>query len=197
MIYLRLIKESFAFAFEALRVNKLRTILSLLGITIGILTIIAILTAVDALKGNVRASVDKLGTNAMFVDKWPILFGGDYPWWKFINRPLVTFSDFEKLKPRLQTAEALTFFIDAGNQTIKYKSNSVEGAYLTGASHEFDKVYSFEIESGRYFTEAESTNGRNLAIIGSVIADGLFKNENPLGKEIKVAGAKLQVIEVD
>ncbi|SMO69472.1 ABC transporter permease [Solitalea koreensis] len=196
MIYLRLIKESFAFAFEALRVNKLRTILSLLGITIGILTIIAILTAVDALKGNVRASVDKLGTNAMFIEKWPILFGKDYPWWKFINRPLVTYADFQKLKPRLQTAEASTFFIDVSNQTVKYKNNSVEGAYMTGATYEFDQVYAFEITNGRYFTEVEAKAGRNLAIIGAAIATGLFKNEDPIGKEIKVAGAKLVVIGV-
>lgn len=196
MIYLRLIKESFAFAFEALRTNKLRTFLSLLGITIGILTIISILTAVDALKRNVRASIDKLGSNTMVIEKWPMLFQDDYPWWKFINRKPVDEKDYNALMPRVKTVEAAAFYTVTGGKTIKYKSNTVEGAYMLGVTHDMDKVYTLEIEQGRYFTPGESQSGKALAILGHEIASGVFKNENPIGKEIKIGNFKATVIGV-
>src|SRR6188768_885733 len=86
-IFIKLFGESFLFAFEALRVNKLRTILSLLGITIGIFAIIAVFTAVDSMELKFKASIESLGENVLFVQKWPWTFGPDYPWWKYMNRP--------------------------------------------------------------------------------------------------------------
>ncbi|MCO4294798.1 ABC transporter permease [Solitalea sp. MAHUQ-68] len=196
MIYLRLIKESFAFAFEALRTNKLRTFLSLLGITIGILTIISILTAVDALKRNVRASVDKLGSNTLVIEKWPMLFQDDYPWWKFINRKPVDEKDYIALMPRVNTVEAAAFYTVTGGKTIKYKSNTAEGAYMLGVTYDMDKVYTLDIEQGRYFTQNEANSGKALAIIGHGIAEGIFKGEEPIGKTIKIGAMKAQVIGV-
>ncbi len=83
----RLIGESFWFAFDALRQNKLRTMLSLLGITIGIFTIISVFSAVDTLRNKLQSSVDKLGSNTIFVQKWPWVFSDNFPWWKYVNRP--------------------------------------------------------------------------------------------------------------
>ncbi|UKJ06100.1 ABC transporter permease [Solitalea lacus] len=196
MIYLRLIKESFAFAFEALRTNKLRTFLSLLGITIGILTIISILTAVDALKRNVKASVDKLGSNTMVIEKWPMLFQDDYPWWKFINRKPVDEKDYNALMPKVETVDAAAFYTVTSGKTIKYKSNTAEGAYMLGVTYDMDKVYTLNIEQGRYFTQNEVQSGRPLAILGHEIANGIFKGENPIGKTVKIGATKAQVIGV-
>src|SRR5438046_3471586 len=101
-LFLRLFKESFLFAMEALRVNKLRTLLSLLGITIGIFAIISVFTVTDALERKVRTDVASLGNNVIYVQKWPWVpeGGGEYPWWKYMNRPLPVFKEMTELNRR-------------------------------------------------------------------------------------------------
>ncbi|HXI00787.1 MAG TPA: ABC transporter permease [Sphingobacteriaceae bacterium] len=196
MIVLKLILESFNFAFQALRENKLRTVLSLLGITIGIMTIIGVFSAVDTLRNNLQSSVDKLGSNTIYIHKWPWGGGGDYPWWKYMNRPVAGIKDYEKLTNRMQGAEGISFEASMGNRTLKYKSQSIEGAQITAASHDYYKTWQFDLTDGRYFTEAESNGGSSIAIIGSTISEGLFPNENPIGKNITALGRKITVVGV-
>ncbi|MEO8795177.1 MAG: ABC transporter permease [Daejeonella sp.] len=196
MIFFKLLKESFNFASEALSQNKLRTILSLLGITIGIMTIIGVFSAVDTLRNNLQSSVEKLGSNTIYIQKWPWEFGGDYPWWKYLRRPNPELKDYEKLKDRIEGAEGVAFEVGIGNKVIKYKSNSVEGAQLSAASYDYYKTRIFDFDDGRYFTESESKAGSPVSIIGYSIAEGLFPNENPIGKTIKVLGRKVTVIGV-
>ncbi|MXV52207.1 FtsX-like permease family protein [Pedobacter sp. HMF7647] len=194
MIFLKLFAESFVFAFSALRENKLRTFLSLLGITIGIMTIIGVFSAVDTLRNNLQSSVDKLGSNTIYIQKWPWQFGGDYPWWKYMNRPEPKIRDFEKLQDRVEGADGVAFEIGIGDRLIKYKSNSVEGAQLAAASNDYYKTRIFNFQDGRYFTDGESRAGSPVTIIGSSIADGLFPNENGIGKIINVLGRKVTVV---
>ena len=196
MLVLKLLKESVSFALEALRQNKLRTTLSLLGITIGIMTIIGVFSAVDTLRNNLQSSVDKLGSNTIYIQKWPWVFGGDYPWWKYMNRPSPKIKDFEKLADRLEGAEGIAFEAWLGDRVVKYRSNSIEGAQISGASHDYYKTRMFNFEDGRYFTESESNAGSSVTIIGSAIAEGLFSDGVAVGKEIKVLGRKLKIIGV-
>lgn len=196
MIVFKLIRESFNFAFEALNNNKLRTILSLLGITIGIMTIIGVFSAVDTLRNNLQNSVDKLGSNTIYIQKWPWGGGGEYPWWKYMNRPNPSLRDFQKLSDRLDDAEGITYEAYMGNRTIKYKSNSVSGVQIGAASHDYYITWQFDLQDGRYFTESESRAGTPVAIIGYKVAEGLFPNENPVGKAIKVLGRNVRVIGV-
>ncbi|WP_199140719.1 ABC transporter permease [Pedobacter sp. ASV12] len=196
MMIFRLIGESFRFAWDALRQNKLRTALSLLGITIGIFLIIAVLTGVDTMRNKIQASVDKLGSNTLFVQKWPWLFGDNYPWWKYMNRPQPSLRDYESLKDRMEMAKGVCFETSASNRTIKYHSNSVEGASLNAASQEYDRTWNLEFQDGRYFTDNEGRNGSPVCVLGADIADGLFNGEEPLGKQIKVMGRRLTVVGV-
>ena len=85
---LNLIKESFLFALSSVSVNKLRTFLSLFGITIGIFAIISVYTVIDALESNVKNSIASLGENTLYIDKWEWIGGMDYPWWEYMKRPL-------------------------------------------------------------------------------------------------------------
>lgn len=196
MIFLKLFKESFNFAFAALRQNKLRTVLSLSGITIGIMTIIGVFSAVDTLRNNLQNSVEKLGGNTIYIQKWPWAFGGDYPWWKYLSRPNPSLKDFEKLRERLQTAEGVSYEVFLGSQVVKYRSNSVENAEMGATSHDYYKTTQFDFEDGRYFTEAESKGGSAVTILGHSIAAGLFPHENPIGKSIRILGRKVTVIGV-
>lgn len=196
MIVLKLILESFNFAFSSLKENKLRTFLSLIGITIGIMTIIGVFSAVDTLRNNLQSSVDKLGSNTVYIQKWPWEFGGDYQWWKYMNRPTPTLRDFEKVKERATNAEAVSYNVWAGNRTIKYKSNSVEGAQVSAVTHDYYRTWTFDLEDGRYFSEAESKVGSPIALIGFSLAQGLFPNQRAVGKIINVMGRKIKVIGV-
>lgn len=192
----RLIGESFRFAWDALRQNKLRTALSLLGITIGIFLIIAVLTGVDTMRNKIQASVDKLGSNTLFVQKWPWIFSDNFPWWKYVNRPEPSLRDYNSLKDRLEMAKGVCFETSASNRTIKYRSSSVEGANLNAASQEYDQTWNLEFQDGRYFTENESRSGSPVCVLGADIADGLFNGEEPLGKQIKVMGRRITVVGV-
>lgn len=198
MLFLKLFRESILFAFNALIVNKLRTFLSLLGISIGIFTIITVFTFVDYIEHSVQSSVQKLGNDVVYVQKWPWAFGGDYPWWKYFNRPNPSYRDYEALNRRAdpEKVKAMAFEIDISGKTIKYKSNSVEQVNITAASHDFADVRTMEFEKGRYFTFNESRSGRNYIIIGHNIAEGLFGTSEPIGKELKIMGRKMRVIGV-
>ena len=196
MIILRLISESFWFAADALRQNKLRTMLSLLGITIGIFTIISVFSAVDTLRNKLQESVDKLGSKTIFVQKWPWIFGDSYPWWKYINRPQPSIRDFEALRERLENVEGISFEASASNRTIKYRSNSVENVGLNAGSQDYDRTWNLDFQEGRYFTENEGQSGAPVVILGADIADGLFSGQEAVGKQIKVMGRRLTVVGV-
>lgn len=192
----RLIGESFRFAWDALRQNKLRTALSLLGITIGIFIIIAVSTGVDTMRDKIQSSVDKLGSNTLFVQKWPWVFSGNFPWWKYVNRPEPSLRDYNGLKDRMDMAVGVCYEVNASNRTIKYQSNSVDGANINAASHEYNKTWDLEFQDGRYFTASESQYGSPVCILGAEIAEGLFESDNPIGKQIKVMGRRVTVIGV-
>lgn len=194
-MFLSILKESFIFSLQSLLNNKVRTILSLLGITIGIVSIIGVFTAIDSLKNNIKGSIESLGTNVVFVQKWPWSFGEDYPWWKYMNRPVPSYKEMQSIQSRSQLAEA-TVIIATSNKTVKQASNSIENATITAATHDYYKVRNFELSEGRYFTDSESASGKNVCIIGSDIADVLFPNDYAVGKEIKLMGRKLTVLAV-
>ncbi len=195
MIFLGLFKESILFALTALTVNKLRTFLSLLGITIGIFAIITVFTVVDSLEQNLRKSVQSLGDDVVFIDKWPWTFEGNYPWWKYMNRPLPEYKELDDIIQKCNGAQAAAFLINS-RITIKYKNSSIENVTIVCASHQYDQVKNFEIADGRYFTDIESSSGRPVAIIGSVLAEALFLNQSPLGQTVKINGAKAIVVGV-
>lgn len=195
LIFLRIISESINFAFHALRVNKLRTVLSLTGITIGILTIISVFTVVDSLERQIRMSVSSLGNNVVYVQKMP--WGGDYKdYWKFIQRPEPNYRDYQNLKKQLNTSELVSYAY-AYSKTIKFDKNSVNNATIFPVTFEYNDLWDFEIQFGRYYSEFEYNSARPVGIIGFDIAEALFGNaELALGKKIKLQGRKIRVIGV-
>ncbi len=196
MIIFRLFKESFLFAMHALRVNRLRTFLSLLGVTIGILTIVAVFTVVDSLERNIRSSVESLGSNVVYVQKWPWGGGGgEYKWWKYFQRPEPDFYEMEKLQKRLTTVEDVAYLFGV-NQTLKYGLNSVESANVLCVSHDYNTIWKFEVSAGRYFSDLESARGRPVALLGHDVAEGLYGTADPIGRTFSVLGRKIRVIGV-
>lgn len=196
MLFLRLLGESLGFAVSALKENRTRTLLSLLGITIGIITIIGVFSAVDTLRSNLEGSVEKLGSRSVYIQKWPWGGGGEYPWWKYANRPNPEIKDYVSLKEKLSTASAVSLVSQRGGLTLKYLNNNVSGATVSAGTHEINQIQNIEIEEGRYFTETESSRGNNVGIIGATIAEGLFPQGQAIGKSIQMMGRRVTVIGV-
>ncbi len=194
MLFLRLTYESFRFAWHALRSNLLRTLLSLLGVTIGIFAIITVLTVVDSLEKNVKDSMAFLGSETVYVSKWPFIFSPNVPWWKYFNRPDITYAEYRHVDRYLTAAKALSIINSRGNNTLRNKSNSIQGVYIWGTSENYDQIGEIPFEDGRYFTPQEQESGRETAIIGYNIAETLFPGLNPLGKTFKVKGLNFVVI---
>jgi putative ABC transport system permease protein len=194
---LRLLLESFVFAFKSVIVNRLRTILSLLGITIGIFAIISVFTIFDSLEINIRESLAEAGENTIYIQKWPWApeDGEEYAWWQYWNRPVPKYREYLEIKERSQLAEVVSFHAFA-RRVLKYKNNSADNIVVWGATEEFEEVRDHEIGQGRFFTQFEFHSSVNLVVIGYNIADRLFQNDDPIGKQIKIRGHKAVVIGV-
>lgn len=193
MIFIRLLKESFEFAVQAIIVNKLRTILTLLGITIGIFSVISVFTVVDSLENKIESSIENLGSNVVYIQKWPWEFSMDFPWWKYVDRPVAKVKESDEIIKRSRLADAVTFMMST-NKKVQYESVISENTSVMGVMQDFDKTWAFSIDEGRYFTETELLNGRNVAILGPEIAKILFSTISPLNREIRIWGAKIEVI---
>ncbi len=194
-IYLRLLKESVLFALNALRVNKLRTFLSLLGITIGIFSIISVFTLVDTLEYNIRSSIKELGENVIFVQKWPWKFGPDYNWWDYLMRPEVSLDDQKFIEENSDLASASAYVLSF-QANLKQGSNSIEGAMVEASTEHYDEVRDIAIAKGRYFRKDEFIRGVPVAIIGSKVEEDLFSPFSGLDKFFKINGRKVQVVGV-
>jgi len=193
---IKIVYESIVQALQSLSGNKMRTFLSLLGIVIGIFCIIAVKSAVDSLQNSVISSFNELGSDVLYVDKQPWNEDPGQNWWKYTRRPNTSFTDYERIINRSNLADEAAFSIYTGGRTAKYKSNSVSNGFIMGASYEFNKIQSLDIEKGRYFTHTEYHNGTNKVILGYVMAEELFGNIEPVGKSIKLFGQKFQVVGV-
>ncbi len=197
-MFLGLIKESFQFATKALLVSKLRSALSLLGVSIGIFSIIFVLSVVDSMEADMKESFDMIGSDILFIQKWPMSpEEGDkeYAWWKYMRRRPPQMRDLEELKDRLPSASAMALQA-SGISTAEYKNNFLNEAYPMGVTYQYRETIAITIAQGRYFTVAECESGKNFAIIGATVKEQLFGAADALGKEISIGGLHVVVIGV-
>lgn len=195
LLYLRLLTESFAFAINALRNNKLRTLLSLLGVTIGIFSIIAVLAAVDSLDRKITSDLSGLDKNTIYLMKFS--FGpSDIPKWKREQFPNVKYDEYIYLKEAMNNTAQLGYQIFTKSENIKYDSKVVSDVNMVPVSYEFIDIQGLEFEKGRFYTESEANSGAKVIVIGNDIATNLFGDTNPIGKNVRVYGQRFTVIGV-
>ncbi|MCE7068326.1 ABC transporter permease [Dyadobacter sp. CY326] len=195
MKFLRQILESFRFAWQALKSNITRTILSLLGVTVGIFAIVAVFTIVDSLERSIKDSLSFIGDKVIYVQKWPWGFGGEYQWWKYFQWPEPTYAEYKFLYENLESASAVAVMDFRGSTTLKNGSNSIV-AQIQGVSYEYNQISDIPIQVGRYFIPLETNNARNVAVVGADIADALFPGQDPVGKVFKLSGNKFTIVGV-
>lgn len=190
--------SSFKIAMQELWKNKLRTFLSLFGVTIGIFCIIGVLATVNSLELNIQSEIKALGTNTIYIDKWDYGAGGgpDYPWWKYVKRPSPKYDELQQIKERTATAENAAFIINT-QSSVDVDQNSLNGVILYGITEEFPSIQPIEIEYGRFMTDAEFGLGANAAVIGNEIAEKLFGDaQRAVGKQVTAKGKKINVVGV-
>jgi putative ABC transport system permease protein len=192
---LEIIGSSFMMALQELWKNKLRTFLSLFGITIGIFCIIGVLATVNSLEQNIQNEVKSLGANTIYFDKWDYSAGGgpNYPWWKYVNRPVPKYHDMKFIKAGTPSARYVAF-ANQITDVVDYKGSQLSNVNIYSISDDFDDIQNFGINYGRFISEADFSRGNNVAIIGNEIAEKLFGTaEVATGKLIDIRGKRLIV----
>ncbi|WP_282788020.1 ABC transporter permease [Flavobacterium croceum] len=195
IVYIRLLKESFGFAMNALRNNKLRTFLSLLGVTIGIFSIIAVLAAVDSLDRKIKKDLSSLDSKTIFIFKYP--FGpSNVPRWKIEQFPEMNYEEYLYLKNNCTKTGTLSYQYFTNNQNIKNESVTASSVSIRPCTFEYADIDLLELGEGRFFNESESNTGRNCIVLGYDIADALFSGSNAINKEVRLYGQRFTVIGV-
>jgi putative ABC transport system permease protein len=195
LVYLRLFKESFAFAMNALRNNKLRTLLSLLGVTIGIFSIIAVLAAVDSLDQKIKKDLSTLDKNTIYLFRGS--FGpSEIPAWKRDQFPEVKYDEYIYLKNAMTQTEQMGFQIFTKRESIKSEYQTATDVNIVPVSYEFIDIQGLEFDKGRFYTESESNSAAKVIVLGSEIANSLFENSEPIGKNVRLYGQRFTVIGV-
>jgi putative ABC transport system permease protein len=195
LVYFRLLSESFSFAMNALRTNKLRTLLSLLGVTIGIFSIIAVLAAVDSLDRKIKSDLSTLDKNTMYLTS--VCFGPtDIPDWKVEQFPNVTYEEYQYLKENVNHTENFCFQFFAPRESVKFESKTVSDINMVPVTSEFVNIQRMEFSVGRFFNESESNSGKAVIVLGFEVAKGLFDERDPIGKTVRLYGQRFIVIGV-
>ncbi|MEA1888013.1 MAG: ABC transporter permease [Bacteroidota bacterium] len=195
MIFFRLIKEGFLFAINSIIVNKLRTFLSLFGITIGIFAIISVFTVLDWMEKSIKDSIASMGDDVIYVQKFPWSFDPNLAWWDIIAWPAVSLDDYQAILRNSTKSEAAAFSVTF-NRNLKHRGNAVSDALIWGVTEGFEEIRSFEIARGRYFSPYELIGGQRVCVIGAVTAETIFEDTDPIGKNLTISDKRTRVIGV-
>ncbi len=194
----QIIGTSFKMALQELWKNRLRAILSLFGIAIGIFCIIGVLVTVNSLEHNVRNEIQSLGTNTIYIDKWDYTAGGgpDYPWWKYVNRPSPKYQEVKQIKERTATAKYAAFVIQS-HDNLEYGGSQLSNINFYGVTEDFDAIQPLSIPNGRYISGTDFNQGTNVIVLGDEVATKLFgRAEVAVGKKVQARGKTMVVIGV-
>jgi len=197
-VFFKIIVESVLIAINELVTNKLRSFLSLFGITIGILCIISVFTAVDSLERNIRSSIEKLGDDVIYIQRWPWNFGDEnYEWWKYFKRPVSDRQELKAIQKKVQSASSASLVVRVEDQMVKHRDLSMEDIETVGVTFRYERIKRFIFQEGRFFSMLEANSGSNVAILGANIADQLFPRKKQIvGRYIQYKGRDVRVIGV-
>jgi len=196
----QILSTSIVQALSELRVNKLRTFLSLLGITIGIFSIIAVLTALDSARGAIQKNVETLGSDVLYVGRWPWPGNNEdaeFKWWEYWRRPSMTLTETNGINNQLHNIARASICLPIGNITVKY--DNLEASNIVGyaINLDFDKIQTLEINQGRFFSTSELEGGNRTVILGHEVNLSLFPSGvGALGKSVSLMGRKFVVVGV-
>jgi putative ABC transport system permease protein len=186
-------REGLLIAFNAIKANKMRSVLTALGIIIGIVSVTLMGTAIEGLNRAFNKSIASIGADVLYVQKWP--WGGGQDWWKIRNRQDIRMPQARALEKQAELARSVSP-VTGTSRTVKYGQKLIEGITVIGTNADFLQTTGVNVAFGRFFTPPEADGGRPVCAIGSDVAVNLFPNENPIGKTIKVGDFNYKVVGV-
>ncbi|HEX7358570.1 MAG TPA: ABC transporter permease [Ignavibacteriaceae bacterium] len=187
------LNEGLAIAWRAIRANKIRAALTMLGIFIGVTAVVLMSTAIKGIDNSFKNGISALGSDVLYVDKWS-WFSND-EWWRMRNRRNIDMEDFHKFKELAKLPIAVAPVTNSV-QTIKYGERKVESVFLNGSNSDYVKTTNFTFDQGRFYSEIESNSSRNVAVIGSEISSKLFPRGDALDKTIKIGATNFKIVGV-
>ena len=186
--------EGLMIALRAVRVNKMRSILTTLGIVIGIVSMTGMATIVNGIERGFEQDMASLGTDVIYIEKWPWADNSG-KWWEYINRPNITADIAKKVEERARFVQAATAVVGTSG-SVSQKNRSISSARIIGASSTFPRVHQVDLSEGYFYSDVDDQSARDVAVIGASIAEELFPFSDPLGKDIRIRGRKFRVIGV-
>ncbi|HQW84816.1 MAG TPA: ABC transporter permease [Ferruginibacter sp.] len=193
---LNIIRNSLILTFKELKVNKLRTALSLTGVAFGIFCIIGVLATVNSLEQNIQNQVKSLGSNTIYIDKWNYSGGPDQPIWKYRARPVAKYEEMDMIKKRAVLLSDISFLMQTGS-SISHKDDLLQNVSVYGIVESQIAIQPINFDNGRYISSSEFINGSNVCVLGFTNAEQLFGNsDRALGKQIDIKGKKVTIVGV-
>ena len=194
MKFFSIILSSFKMAMEEFRSNKLRTFLSLFGVTIGIFCIISVLSTVNSLEQAIQNDIKSLGSNTVYIDKWEYSGGDDYPWWKYVNRPEPKSAEIDLVRRKVPAAKHVVFQTQT-NDVVEYGNSLINNVTYYGVTDEFFGIQPVEIGNGRTLQQRDFDQATNSILMGTTVATELFgKADNAVGQLVKLKNDKLALV---
>ncbi len=187
------LKEGMLIALRAIRANKIRSALTMLGIIIGVTVVVLMSTAIKGIDNSFQKGISALGSDVLYIDKWA--WFSNVEWWKMRNRRSIDMEDFEKFKRDAKLPLAVAPTISA-RQTVKFQDRRVDNVFLHGSNVDYIKTTNFTFDQGRFYSEIESNSSRQAAILGSEIAAELFPRGDAIDKIIKIGNKNFKVLGV-
>jgi putative ABC transport system permease protein len=184
-------KESFFIALRAIRANKIRSILTMLGIIIGITAVVLMTTAIKGIDNSFQSGISALGSDVLYIDKWAWFTNDE--WWKMRNRRNLKIEDYEKFRDLARMPVAVAPVVNS-RQTVKFGEKRVENVFLNGSTSEYLKTTNFTFDQGRFYSEIESRSSRNAVVLGSEVSKNLFPRGDAMDKTIKIGGVNYKVV---
>ena len=187
--------EALMTAMRAIGMHKMRSILTTLGIVIGIASVTAMATVINGIERYFDQSMAELGTDVLYVEKWPWVSGPGSKWWEYMNRPEIKAELADVINRRSKRVTAAAPVVGT-SRPVSYEGNTITPVYIEASTTEYLRVHVVELELGRFYSELDNRAGRNVAVIGAQVADMLFPQESPLGKSVRIGKHQFQVIGV-
>jgi len=190
------LKESILIALDALRTNKLRSVLTTLGIVIGVMTVIGMMTIIEGINASVREQFEQIGTNTFYISKYPAVQTG-HTRELYRNRKDLTVDQAMAVKRRGTLVQSVSPEMMTWGQRIRYGSEKTNADVLVmGGSEDWQRVNSFFVESGRFFTPMDVQSARRVCVIGKDIVESLFPFKDPIGEEVRIGPDRFRIIGV-
>ncbi len=188
--------NSLRLTLQELKVNKLRTALSLTGVAFGIFCIIGVLATVNSLERNIQKEVSSLGSNTIYIDKWEYGGGPDKPWWKYRARPLMKYEEVALIGERSSLTDKISFLMRA-SANVSHGDQVIENSTLYGITETQTDIQPLSFAEGRYISNAEFNSGSAVGLIGYDNAEKLYGTAGrAVGKSFDVKGKRITIVGV-